>query len=101
MGTDYYKLLGISKTATDDEIKKAYKKMVSSLIICSRTSSLTLFQALKWHPDRNKGSEEANQKFKEVCLHPFVDANYHNVRVFKSDIRSLRGSERRQQARCL
>jgi hypothetical protein len=63
--------------------------------------SLTLSQALKWHPDRNKGSEEANQKFKEVCLHPFVDANYHNVRVFKLDIRSLRGSERRQQARCL
>ncbi|KAG5636398.1 hypothetical protein H0H81_008172 [Sphagnurus paluster] len=49
MGTDYYKLLGIDKSATDDEIKKAYKKM-----------------ALKWHPDRNGGSEEANKKFKEV-----------------------------------
>ncbi|KIM39903.1 hypothetical protein M413DRAFT_446823 [Hebeloma cylindrosporum] len=49
MGADYYKLLDISKTATDDEIKKAYKKM-----------------ALKWHPDRNKGSEEANRKFKEI-----------------------------------
>ena len=50
MGTDYYKVLGVSRDASEDDIKKAYKK-----------------QALKWHPDRNGGSEEANQKFKEVC----------------------------------
>ncbi|KIY62465.1 DnaJ-domain-containing protein [Cylindrobasidium torrendii FP15055 ss-10] len=49
MGTDYYKLLGVSKGADDNEIKKAYKKM-----------------ALKFHPDRNGGSEEASQKFKEI-----------------------------------
>ncbi|KAI4525974.1 hypothetical protein EV122DRAFT_269643 [Schizophyllum commune] len=49
MGTDYYKLLGVDKNADDDAIKRAYKKM-----------------ALKWHPDRNKGSEEASQKFKEI-----------------------------------
>ncbi|KAI0822522.1 hypothetical protein BC628DRAFT_1388929 [Trametes gibbosa] len=49
MGTDYYKLLGVSRDASDDDIKKAYKKM-----------------ALKWHPDRNAGSEEASKKFKEI-----------------------------------
>ncbi|TFK36659.1 hypothetical protein BDQ12DRAFT_686291 [Crucibulum laeve] len=47
--TDYYKLLGVPKNATDDEIKKAYKRM-----------------ALKNHPDRNKGSEESSRKFKEI-----------------------------------
>jgi len=51
MGTDYYKLLGISKDADENEIKKAYKKA-----------------ALKWHPDRNGGSEEASKKFKQVCM---------------------------------
>ncbi|KAG6857376.1 hypothetical protein H0H87_004737 [Tephrocybe sp. NHM501043] len=49
MGQNYYSILGISKSASDDEIKKAYKKM-----------------ALKWHPDRNKNSDEATKKFKEV-----------------------------------
>ena len=50
MGKDYYKILDIPRNADEDAIKKAYRKM-----------------ALKWHPDRNAGSEEASQKFKEVC----------------------------------
>src|SRR5690242_14132060 len=45
---DYYKLLGVSKGATDAEIKSAYRKL-----------------ALQYHPDRNKG-KDAEQKFKEV-----------------------------------
>jgi len=48
--TDYYDILGISKGASADEIKKAYRK-----------------QALEWHPDRHKDDKEATEKrFKEI-----------------------------------
>lgn len=46
---DYYKTLGVSKKSTSEEIKKAYRKL-----------------ALKYHPDRNKGNKEAEEKFKEI-----------------------------------
>lgn len=46
---DYYQILGITEEATPDDIKKIYRKL-----------------AMKYHPDRNKGNKEAEEKFKEI-----------------------------------
>lgn len=49
MAKDYYSILGVNKKATDEEMKKAFRKL-----------------AVKYHPDKNPGNKEAEEKFKEL-----------------------------------
>lgn len=62
MGVDYYRILGVDKKASEDDLKKAYRKM-----------------AMKWHPDKNRtNKKDAEDKFKQiseaydVCIFYFI-----------------------------
>jgi len=71
---DYYKTLGVERSASPEEIKKAFRKL-----------------ALKYHPDRNKGNKEAEEKFKdineanEVLSDPQKRARYDQLGASYSD----------------
>jgi curved DNA-binding protein len=62
---DYYKILGVSKNATQDEIKKAYRKL-----------------AKQYHPDKNQGNKEAEEKFKEISEAYEVLGNEENRKKY-------------------
>ena len=71
---DYYEVLGVSKDASEDEIKKAYRKI-----------------AIKYHPDRNPGDKVAEEKFKEAAeaydvLHDPQKRQQYNQFLFDAPI---------------
>ena len=58
---DYYKILGLDKNATEDEIKKAYRKL-----------------AKKWHPDKNRGKTIVLKKVIKSYVNPKLLDNFRN-----------------------
>jgi len=61
----YYEILGLDKNAESNDIKKAYRKL-----------------AIKWHPDKNKGSKSAEEKFKEISEAYEVLSNEEKKKVY-------------------
>ncbi|ELP93431.1 DnaJ family protein, partial [Entamoeba invadens IP1] len=63
--SDYYDTLGVSKNANDEDIKRAYKKL-----------------AMKYHPDKNPGNKQAEEKFKEVAEAYSVLSDHEKRRTY-------------------
>ncbi len=65
MAADFYETLGVSKNASSDDIKKAYRKL-----------------ARKWHPDVNPGNKDAEQKFKDISVAHEVLSNEEKRKIY-------------------
>lgn len=72
---DYYKILGVSESASDDEIKKVYRKL-----------------AVKYHPDKNPGNKEAEAKFKDISAAYYVLSDPKRKREY-DQIRKFGGAQ--------
>ena len=72
---NYYDILGVSQSATQDEIKKSFRNL-----------------ALRYHPDKNRNSEESNQKFMKIIEAYEVLSNEQARRIYDSNDLQKRGN---------
>ena len=68
---DYYEILSVSRTATEQEIKSSYRKL-----------------ALKYHPDRNPGDKESEERFKEAAeaYAVLIDTDKRHIEMLRREL---------------